>query len=254
MFAQQRGAQRKVVIELSHFMSLLPVIANTDLIATVPRDLAFVCRRYADVRIVESPIKSPAIAVHQAPARAQGRGECVAARCGAIAVRVGGEVTRHLIGAQADYLQCLRVATGGTRRRLMPWRSSLRSDCTPVLGPRSRRRTHFVRCARYVQTNVGASVHEARCARRPRTSAPRRHRNRRRRVPPAAQARGWPFVNATPPQRGAPDCPGGTLPRLPTHGVARRHMQRCYTPGRFIWHEVGCELMYASHASSGRKP
>ncbi len=64
-FIQQRGLQRRVLVELSHFMSLLPVIEGSDMIATVPRDLADVCRRYGDVRIVEPPIKSPVIAVHQ---------------------------------------------------------------------------------------------------------------------------------------------------------------------------------------------
>ena len=64
-FIQQRGLQRRVLVELSHFMSLLPVIEGSDMIATVPRDLADVCRRYGDLRIVEPPIKSPVIAVHQ---------------------------------------------------------------------------------------------------------------------------------------------------------------------------------------------
>ena len=62
---QQRGLQRNVVLELSHFMSLLPVIEASDLIATVPRDLADLCVRYADLRIVGAPLKSPVIAVHQ---------------------------------------------------------------------------------------------------------------------------------------------------------------------------------------------
>jgi len=64
-FIQQRGLRRRVLVELSHFMSLLPVLENSDMIATVPRDLADVCRRYADLRIIEPPIKSPVIAVHQ---------------------------------------------------------------------------------------------------------------------------------------------------------------------------------------------
>jgi DNA-binding transcriptional LysR family regulator len=64
-FIQQRGLRRRVLVELSHFMSLLPVLEHSDMIATVPRDLADVCRRYADLRIVEPPIKSPVIAVHQ---------------------------------------------------------------------------------------------------------------------------------------------------------------------------------------------
>ena len=64
-FFQQRGLQRRVLVELSHFMSLLPVIEGSDLIATVPRDLADVCLRYGRLRSVEPPIKSPVIAVHQ---------------------------------------------------------------------------------------------------------------------------------------------------------------------------------------------
>ena len=64
-FIEQRGLKRRVLLELSHFMSLLPVIESSDLIATVPRDLADVCRRYANIRIVDTPIKSPVIAVHQ---------------------------------------------------------------------------------------------------------------------------------------------------------------------------------------------
>jgi DNA-binding transcriptional LysR family regulator len=64
-FIQQRGLQRRVAVELSHFMSLLPVIEGSDMIATVPRDLADVCLRYGALRIVEPPVKSPVIAVHQ---------------------------------------------------------------------------------------------------------------------------------------------------------------------------------------------
>ncbi|HEY2254834.1 MAG TPA: LysR family transcriptional regulator [Variovorax sp.] len=64
-FVRQRGLQLNVLVELSHFMSLLPVIENSDLIATVPIHLAHVCQNYAKVRIVEMPIKSPVIAVHQ---------------------------------------------------------------------------------------------------------------------------------------------------------------------------------------------
>jgi DNA-binding transcriptional LysR family regulator len=64
-FMQQRGLRRRVLVELSHFMSLLPVIERSDLVATVPRDLAEVCRRYADLRIIEPPVKAPVVAVHQ---------------------------------------------------------------------------------------------------------------------------------------------------------------------------------------------
>ena len=65
LYLAQRGIKRKVVLELSHFMSLLPVIESSDLIATVPADLADVCQRYATIRKVAVPIKSPVIPLHQ---------------------------------------------------------------------------------------------------------------------------------------------------------------------------------------------
>ncbi len=64
-FLQQRGLKRHVVLELSHYMSLLPVLEANDLIATVPRHLAAVCSRYAGLSIADTPLKAPVIAVHQ---------------------------------------------------------------------------------------------------------------------------------------------------------------------------------------------
>lgn len=65
LFLGAQGLKRRVLLELSHFMSLLPVIESSDLIATVPSDLADVCQRYTNIRILDAPIKSPLIAVHQ---------------------------------------------------------------------------------------------------------------------------------------------------------------------------------------------
>lgn len=62
---EQRRLQRRVVVVLSHFMSLLPIVESSNLVATVPRDLANVCVRHGDIRIVEPPFKSPAVEVHQ---------------------------------------------------------------------------------------------------------------------------------------------------------------------------------------------
>ena len=62
---QQRGLERRVVVGLSHFMSLLPLIESSDLVATVPRDLANICVRHGDIRIVAPPFKSPSVEVHQ---------------------------------------------------------------------------------------------------------------------------------------------------------------------------------------------
>ncbi len=64
-YLQGRGLQRRVRLEVSHFMSLLPIISTSDLLATVPRDLAQVCVRHGSVRIVEIPMKAPVIEVHQ---------------------------------------------------------------------------------------------------------------------------------------------------------------------------------------------
>ena len=61
----QCGIKRKVVLELSHFMSLLPIIESSDLIATVPGDLADAFERYATIRKVPVPVKSPQIPLHQ---------------------------------------------------------------------------------------------------------------------------------------------------------------------------------------------
>ena len=42
--------------------------------------------------------------------------------------------------------------------RLMLWRSSLRADCTAVLGPRSCGRTRYVRCAHCTQTAAASQL------------------------------------------------------------------------------------------------
>jgi DNA-binding transcriptional LysR family regulator len=64
-FLHGRDLRRRVVVEIAHFMSLLPILTSTDLVATVPRDLADVCVRHAPIRILPCPIKAPAIEVHQ---------------------------------------------------------------------------------------------------------------------------------------------------------------------------------------------
>lgn len=64
-FLHERGLRRDVRVELSHFMSLLPVIESSDLVAAVPRDLADICSRYTDLHLVEIPIEAPVISIHQ---------------------------------------------------------------------------------------------------------------------------------------------------------------------------------------------
>lgn len=58
-------AQVRVVVELAHFMSLLPVLEGSDLVAAAPRDIATVCVAHGDLRIVEMPHKAPTLAVYQ---------------------------------------------------------------------------------------------------------------------------------------------------------------------------------------------
>lgn len=64
-FLQARGVKRRVLLEVSHFMSLLPILRATDLVATVPSDLAEVFVQFGGVRQLPTPMKSPVIEVHQ---------------------------------------------------------------------------------------------------------------------------------------------------------------------------------------------
>lgn len=63
-FFVQKGLKRRVVVELSHFMSLLPIVESSDLVATVPRDLAQFFVAHGRVKMVETPIRPPVIDVH----------------------------------------------------------------------------------------------------------------------------------------------------------------------------------------------
>jgi DNA-binding transcriptional LysR family regulator len=63
-FLQSKNIKRRVVVELSHFMSLLPIIETSNLIATVPKDLADFFVQHGEVRYVPTPMKSPIINVH----------------------------------------------------------------------------------------------------------------------------------------------------------------------------------------------
>jgi len=64
-FLQEEDIERKVRLEVSHFMALLPIVASTDLIATVPIDLAEVMRQYGRVRSLPTPMNCPIIDLHQ---------------------------------------------------------------------------------------------------------------------------------------------------------------------------------------------
>lgn len=54
---KRKGLKRRVALRLPHFLSIPMVIADSDLVATVPYVLATVFSRYAKIRLVPLPIK-----------------------------------------------------------------------------------------------------------------------------------------------------------------------------------------------------
>ena len=58
-FLEKRGIRRRVRVEIAHFMSLLTIIAASDLIATVPLDIGEVFARMATIRLLPPPIQPP---------------------------------------------------------------------------------------------------------------------------------------------------------------------------------------------------
>lgn len=60
-----QGLQRRVVVELSHYMTLLPMLESSDLIACVPLDLAQVCAAHGRLRVLALPFQAPVVAVFQ---------------------------------------------------------------------------------------------------------------------------------------------------------------------------------------------
>ena len=64
-FLQDKGWQRRVTLDLSHFMSLLAILPGSDLVATVPLDIATVLEHHIAVKRIELPFKAPKIDVQQ---------------------------------------------------------------------------------------------------------------------------------------------------------------------------------------------
>lgn len=62
---ETKGWHRHVVVELSHFMSLVTILPGSDLIATVPHDIATVVSRLVALRQIALPFKPPQIQVQQ---------------------------------------------------------------------------------------------------------------------------------------------------------------------------------------------
>jgi DNA-binding transcriptional LysR family regulator len=64
-FLNDKGWRRHVTLELSHFMSLLALLPGTDLVATVPEDIATVMERHIPIQRIALPFKPPVIEVQQ---------------------------------------------------------------------------------------------------------------------------------------------------------------------------------------------
>jgi DNA-binding transcriptional LysR family regulator len=62
---QDKGWHRHITLELSHFMSLLALLPGSDLIATVPNDIATVVGRHVPLKRIELPFRMPQIQVQQ---------------------------------------------------------------------------------------------------------------------------------------------------------------------------------------------
>jgi DNA-binding transcriptional LysR family regulator len=62
---QQRGLVRRIRLEIPHFLSLPTIIAQSDLVATVPRDIGLAFAKLANLRAVEPPLKAPTFDVKQ---------------------------------------------------------------------------------------------------------------------------------------------------------------------------------------------
>jgi DNA-binding transcriptional LysR family regulator len=65
VFLQQRGIVRDVRLNIAHFTSLLAIIVESDLIATVPLDIGVAFARLARIRLLDPPLKPPAFDVKQ---------------------------------------------------------------------------------------------------------------------------------------------------------------------------------------------
>ncbi|MDA7417297.1 LysR family transcriptional regulator [Xenophilus arseniciresistens] len=62
---ESRGWHRQVTLELSHFMSLIALLPGTNLVATVPQDIATAVGRHIPLQQIALPFKPPQLQVQQ---------------------------------------------------------------------------------------------------------------------------------------------------------------------------------------------
>ena len=64
-FLEDKGWHRHVTLELSHFMSLVALLPGSDLIATVPQDIATAVSRHVSLHQIGLPFRPPEFQVQQ---------------------------------------------------------------------------------------------------------------------------------------------------------------------------------------------
>ncbi len=64
-YLEDKGHRRHITLEMSHFTSLMAILPGSDLIATVPQDLAAFASRHVALREIELPFRPPVIQVQQ---------------------------------------------------------------------------------------------------------------------------------------------------------------------------------------------
>lgn len=58
-FLAEQGIKRKIVLQMSHYMSMSAIIERSDLIAVMPRTVAHIYKKHSTVRMIEPPVEIP---------------------------------------------------------------------------------------------------------------------------------------------------------------------------------------------------
>lgn len=58
-FLAEQGIERKIVLQMSHYMSMAAIIERSDLVVVLPRTVANLYVRYSSVRLIEPPVEIP---------------------------------------------------------------------------------------------------------------------------------------------------------------------------------------------------
>ncbi|MGY2399980.1 LysR substrate-binding domain-containing protein [Pseudomonas sp. SDO5271_S396] len=71
-FLAEHGIERKIVVQISHYMGMSAIIERPDLIAVMPRSVAHIDEKHSAVRMIEPPVDIPPYSLkHQWHARNQ---------------------------------------------------------------------------------------------------------------------------------------------------------------------------------------